>query len=415
MYRSLILALLLVPALVVGQTVEEKNEEWNQSPFGERGVYQLESQFSYISVWGPTDLHDRISTSNGGTVSLVDGFLEVQSSATANATADLETVDRIIYRSGRQIEAAIKVGVKDAPTNGATAEWGIGTDTNGAFFRLDDGTLSVVYEHDGTEDETTRANMRGDAADCSNFDAVDDPAVYIIRFNWYGAGGASFFAYYPSDSETDTLRECHLHWEAPNSDSETWTNPNLPLFARVDAGANADNVNLTVGGRRAGTQGQDFNDPRSVGDFRATQTVGSADGLVPLICLKRESSFPTATDLNAVPVEVKSFGIATDQDLVARFVVDPDLTGASFGTPTDNVDGETAVVSDTSATALSSAKHVTAPFLVQGGSGNKQGPARSPEATNVPFIAEEPTCLAVDILGGTDGTVTSTLQAIARW
>lgn len=394
-------------------TAFAQNGEWNQTAFGERGVYELESQFSYISAWGVTDLHDRVTTTNGGTVSLNNGFLEVQSGTTNNATADLETVERVIYESGRQIEASIKIGVQDAPTNGATAEWGLGTDDNGAYFRLTDGTFSVVYEDSGTEVETTRENFRADNAACVDFDPTEDPGIYIVRFSWYGAAGASYWVYYPRDDEPTTLRECLLHYEAPDNDGDVWNNPNLPIFASVDSGSNGDDVVLTVGGRRAGTQGKMTQNFRSTGDFRFSQAVAAADDLVPLICARRESDFPTASDLNAIPLSLIGFGLVTNNDALVYFVTDPDLTGASFGTPTFAVDGETALEMDKSATALSNPKHVSAPYLVSGGQGNQMGGSRISPNLTVPFIGEDPTCLAANV--DTDSTITSTLRINEGW
>lgn len=406
-----VLILLLLPVLAFGQSLE-KEKDWVQSAFGSRAMFEYSPEFSYLSVWGTSALRDIETTANGGAISLNNGFIRLDSGSSADASADLETVERVAYIPGREAELSIRIEVINAPVNGAVAEWGIGNSRNGAFFRLGDGIFSVVYRSRGTDTEIVRADFSADAADCQDFDPVDDEAIYRMRYSWYGSGGVQFIVNYPKASQPDTIQTCILHYHVPDN---PWDNPNLPIFARVDNtdASDDDQVIIEVGGRSADILGMLRYSSRQSGDFRAGQSVATADGLVPLICLRRESDFPDATIANTVDMQIVGFDIITDQDTAVFILLDPDITGGTFGTPTHHLDGETALESNTGATSVSSTKQVSGPYLFEGGGG--PDPATGGTfALQLDFVGNEPICLAADALT-TDATITSSVRILERW
>lgn len=413
--RLLVLLLLVAsPALAAPET---SNVPRNIGPFGAAASYELTNIFSLQSTFGPTYRRDIETTTNSGAIALDGGYIEVKTGTTTGSTAQLDTVERGQYQPGKGAEAGLAVNVVTPPTGDGVAEWGLGDGDNGAFWRLKgDGSVCVVYERATTEQEFCGSDLNGYRAD--EISPASEAYIYVVRFNWYGVGGAQFVAYATHEGYAGTLRPLVAHTFAPEN-GLAMEDPNLPIFASVDNGATTTDVEIEVGGRRYDIQGKFKPETRISGEYRIGQTVtASGDPVTPLVCMRREDPFPEAGRQNAVNVYIEGFGIETDEDLIVWFAsVDDlaDLTGESFGTPSQHSDGETAVESDKNSTAIANVEAVDGPWLRAGGDTGNRSRLTSEKGRRIPFVSTNPTCLVAIVPGGTDATVDSTVRVVEEW
>lgn len=385
-------------------------------PFGEMGVYNLENILSYQSTWGVTNRHDFTETANGGSVDLENGFISLETSTSANGSSALTTVEYGRYEPGRVVQVGIGVIPTTPPTGDAIAEWGAFTDSNGAYFHQKVGSFCVVYENAGTEDETCGVSNFNGETKPDDFDPTVDGAVYVINMNWYGIGGAEYIAYYADEDAPGTLSRWVMHRHAPTN-GQSFEDPNLPIKISADNGTSGANVEYQVGGRRYDVTGVVQAEFRRSGDYRLNQTVtASGSPITPLICIRRKSEWPPGSGrTNTVGVYIDSFEIVTDVDTVVWIMLNPDLTGASWGTPEAHVSSETAIETDTSSTSLSNQEAVSGPYLIPGGSGPQKFTTGSAVSLRVQAVNNRPICLVARVPGASDATVDSSLLAVETW
>jgi len=184
--------------------------------------------------------------------------------------------------------------------------------------------------------------------------------------------------------------------------------PNLPLRVRADNASTTTDIQVDVGGRRYGLQG-DFNPPTQwSGELRLSQSVAAADGYVPAVCVRKENPYPEAGRVNTVNAYVESLDLRSDQDLSYVLTVGGTLTGASFADPEGYDDGDVAVEYDTSATAISGQTRVAGPFGIDGDGNRNQRTVESGEGARIPVINGKPTCVLVSV--ATDATIDTWLR-----
>jgi hypothetical protein len=383
-------------------------------PFGEKGVYELTNIISLQSTFGLSTQRDVTSTANGGTVGLSGGYLEVKADTQSGSTAALETVDRGQYQPGKGAEMGIGVRVVTAPTGDGVAEWGLGDGDNGAFFRLKSGGLCVVYERAGSESEACEGSFNGSLG---GFNPTSEAGVYVIRFNWYGVGGAEWFVYEPNARSGGTLREHLVHSFVP-ANGQAMEDPNQYIFARVDNGATTTAVEIEVGGRRYDVQGK-FKPPvRKTHARRTGVSVGTS--YTPIICVRKEDPFPESGRQNSINAFFASFvpQVETEDITVVFAKVElADLTDANFVDPPDYDDGNTALEYDISSTAVSDFTILQGGFTFEAGatSGPNQGPKLGEDKTErVDIIRNTPTCALAKTDANT-ATVDATLRVTEEW
>lgn len=401
-----------VLVVAAGSAWAQNKPPQNISPFGEAATYELTNIISLQSTFGTSTLRDVVTTANGGTVSLDGGYLEVKADSQNNSTADLSTVNRGQYQPGKGAETGMGLIVNTAPTNDGVAEWGLGDGDNGAFWRLKgNGDFCVIYERADTEQEFCEGSLNGE--DAGRVDPVNEAYVYVIRFNWYGVGGASWFAYRADAAYETTLQPLHVHTFVPDN-GQAMEDPNQPIFAFVDSASTTTQVEVEVGGRRYDVQGR-FRPPRRLtGQRREGQSVASADGYVPLVCVQRENPFPASGRQNSVNAFIApdETVIESNNDIDVVYTTGGTLTGASFADPDGYDDGDTALEFDTSATAISGQTRLAGPFRLDGGKEKKVGPVAAKGET-IPLVGTDPTCILGEV--NSDSTVDTYLNVREEW
>lgn len=407
-------ALILIAALLLAWPAHAQTRDvpQNVGPFGEAATYELTNIISLQSTFGLSTQRDVTVTTNSGSVGLDGGYLEVRSGTTTDSTAALETVDRGQYQPGRAAEAGIGIRVVTPPTGDGVAEWGIGDGDNGAFWRIKADSKCVVYERAGTEQEFCDGALNGRQAD--SWQPETKAFVYVIRFNWYGVGGAQYVAYAPDDRWSGTLRPNVVHTFVP-SNGQAMEDPNQYIFAQVDNNTTTTDVEVEVGGRRYDIQGEFKPPTRKTHHRRTGLSVGTS--YVPVICVRKEDPFPEAGRQNSINAFLAAFvpNVATENINVVFATVDAsDLTGASFVDPPDYADGDTALEYDISSTAVANYTVVAGSFPYAAGTNENKGSLGDDKQERIDLIRTDPTCALAKTDANT-ATVDATLRVTEEW
>lgn len=423
-FAAALVATVAVPSVVAAQSWGQLQYEKmgkRVGPFGEYGTYELTNIISLQSVYGTSTLRDIETTSGSGGIALDGGYIELTTGTTSGSSAQFDTVKRGQYQPGKAAEVGMGAYLVTPPESGnEIAEWGSGDDDNGVFWRYTDNNsdgdfeLCVVYERNQSEEIACEGGGEGATAfseGLGGFDPTSEAAVWAIRFNWYGAGGAEYFIYDPNKNYNGTMREQLVHRFVP-ADGQAMDDPNLPIFARVDNGSDTTNVELEVGGRRYDIQGS-FKPPRrQTGARRQGQSVAAAGGFVPLICVRREDPFPESGRQNSINAFIEGNTIEATNDLDFVYTTGGTLTGASFSTASGYADADSALEYDTSATAISGQTRIAGPFRIEGGK-EKKTSASTTKGERIPLIGTDPTCLLGDV--SSDSTVDTYLRVNEEW
>ena len=155
--------------------------------------------------------------------------------------------------------------------------------------------------------------------------------------------------------------------------------PNLTIRGVVtNGGASASTgLDLFVTGRSFKVLGSFDPISRLTTERRLEAGVGTT--IEPFISFRRKNDFPAGANRpNSVTVSIGGLDILSDTNILFEIRLNPTLTGASFGTPTNTTASETALESDVSATALSGGELVFA-GLASSGQGNKASLTDIPE------------------------------------
>jgi hypothetical protein len=413
--------LIAAPALAAEGDVQE-TQGLRFTPYGEAMTAELTNIISLQSVFGTSTQRDIETTTNTGAIGLDTGYIELTTGTTTGSDARLETVDRGQYQPGKGAESGMGVRLVTVPDSGTeAASWGLGDGDNGIFWRYHDADsdgdfeLCVIYERAETEDETCEGSFNKQGL--GSFDVTTGGAIYIVRFNWYGFGGADFLLLQPGDSGVTGLVPRLVHRHVPAA-GQALEDPNLPIFAEVDNGNGTTNVELEVGGRRYDIQGK-FRPPlRKTHARRTGVSVGTS--YTPIICVRKEDPFPESGRQNSVNAFFASFTptVETEDITVVYAKVElADLTDANFVDPPDYDDGNTALEYDISSTAVSDFIILQGGFTFEaGGGGFFADPAKLGEdkTERVDIIRNTPTCALAKTDANT-ATVDATLRVTEEW
>lgn len=184
--------------------------------------------------------------------------------------------------------------------------------------------------------------------------------------------------------------------------------PNLSLYAEVRNEDDAENFEMELGGRQYSIVGNTNPKFRFVSDFRVDESTDTTP--IPLVTFRRKTGFLDRS------VKIQGFNaICSGENHILEIYIGPSLTGASYGTPTDHTAAETAVESDTSATALSGGILVWQ-TLVPASSGTGSS---ADILTSVDFLLDipekEPVTLAARTVTGTGTLDVGLLRLKEEW
>lgn len=391
----------------------------NQDLLGNVKTSQLTPNMTLKSIYGLSELRDRVVTAGAGVVqgSFTTGTGEYRVATTANGadSAVLLSAERGRYQAGYSAIAGVGCRIPAPPTGTQVVYWGLGDDpaaasANGVFYGVDATGMFVAVFRDGTETRVPRASWNGDRMDGTGESGIDldlaDGNVYQIEFTWYGYGPVRF-TIVDQKSPAGVSFPITNH-TFRNDGGTSLTDPNLPLCVSVANGGTAAATEVFVGGRQYSIQGRIVTPQRQTSERLIGATVGGT--VIPLISFQRKAAYSSAS------LKLAEYEILSDDQLVVEVRFNPTLTGAAFGTPTNTLATETAVESDTTATALSGGILVTS-SLVAANTRQSQFVARGvlpandlPEGATPGIVT-----LAAVVPGGGPATVSAILKVTEEW
>lgn len=362
-----------------------------------------------LPTYGTTDRRDVVTVTGGGTVTAADGELSVATSAAANDTAQLDTVDRSAYIPGSQGQVGIGVRVPTLPADDQVGRWGLYDDANGFGWAVDADGAYLFYRSDSTETEIRLEDANIDPLDGSGPSSrtldMTDGHVYHIDFVWYGYGAIVWSVMLDRPDGSSRVYPVHVY----NPDGVlSIEDPNQAIRIDVENGATGGAFDLRVGGRQFSQyrgdvrrQARDLHQP--VYDV----TLSAEPDWTPLICARRKST------VNSRPNSIRSwlvgYSLLASANLETRMTVDDSVTGGTWGAPTGVDAGETSIETNTSMTSVTPGDVVHRGLLSSATGTSKEGLARSEERDDMPVTLAA--CLWARPFSGTP-TVTA---AIMDW
>lgn len=387
-----------------------------RGPLGMFGEYRVSQSFQIIelkSTHGVSAFRDITTVAGTGAITNSNGEFELSTGTTTGSTAQLDSAERGRYIPGVEAQCGLGVRLNHTFTSDQFAEWGYFDDDNGFGFGTDATGIYVFYKRAGSKTKIYQSNWNVDKLDGSggsgniseyNLD-LSEGHVFEIDFVWYGYGTVEWRLLI-NDADTQRQYSKVVHRFNP-SGTNSIADPNLPIRAYVDNGSTSTDIDLYVGGRQFSVFTTYSPNRRVNGEYRLDQSIGASTAFVPTVSFRRK----TDAKSKGVSVKVAGVGIITDQDIVWELRLASSLTSASFGTPTDVTATETAVETDTSATALTGGEFLGGGLLSASGSGSK-----SKGSSEVEVVVDLPNSDSVTLcIRPVDATTSPTVSVFLRW
>lgn len=379
------------------------------SQFGEIRVSEPSQQINLKSIYGVSALRDITTTAGSGSITNTSGEYVLKTTASGADSAIFDSAERGRYIAGQDAEAGIGIRVTDTPSGNQDLKWGYFDNTNGFGFGQDPTGIYVFTRKDSTTLKTYQSDWALDKLDGqgdSGF-TLDLSAGHIfqINFSWYGYGAIEFKAVTFGEDSEQTMTKVHRIRKA---DEVSVSDPNLPIRVEIANNGTADAFeSLYVGGRQFATIGK-FIPARRVTSERRLSQGSIGETVLPTVSFRRKSGF------DSVSVKAQGISIVTTADVIVEIRTGGTLTGTSFGTPTNTTASETAVESDTSATAITGGELIYSDLIEAGQGKSSSGSARIP-LTDQDFIGTDPITICIRQVSGTGGTATTLFRVLEEW
>lgn len=355
--------------------------------------------FNYTSNYGISALRDVISTSGSGTVTNTQGFYQLSTTTTPNASATLDTAERGKLFPGNSFETGVSVRVPVAPTGTQKATWGYFDGTNGAYFGQDSTGVFIGVLNNGVEvfkvyqSSWNEDRLNGSGPSKLTLDTTTGK-MYQIRFG-YEYGIIEFRIVFVNTLNFQQIVVCHRQTQGTNA--VLLSDPNQVVRVHVGNGGSGGSFSTDVRGRYYAVLGPTVPTNRITSEIRLNMTAG-AGALVPAISFRRKAIFPDGSNRNnSVNVQISGFDILASADVRWQLRYGSTLTGASFGNISDTPSSETCCQSDVSATAISTTTGIK---IMSGFAKGGQNSAGQSFPIDTVLNGTSPVTLAVTSLSG---------------
>jgi hypothetical protein len=303
-----------------------------------------------------------ITENNNATITQSNNMAILQTTATANGQAILESRRKITFRVGQGALARFDcVFTKGAPAG--SRQWvGVGDADDGFFFGFDGDGFAVQYRTNGSDTTINQVDWNIDKLDGAGPSGMtllpNKGNVYQIS---YGAGFGNVNYSIESDTTGDMVLVHTIAYSNANTVPSTY-NPTFPMCAEAHNGGATTNVTLSVNSMSSFIEGED----KVTGPLQAYAfTPINVTTTVPLFTLSNLTTFAGIT--NKVNALLKSISLVNDTNGAGTFklIENGTLTGAGAYTPISA--GTSVMAVDTAASA------VTGGRLLWAGSVQKDG------------------------------------------
>lgn len=349
-----------------GYVWDSETNEWQRSSskitlthetvFDEVLVGERNSIFNLKPTWGTSVFRDAESVSGtGATIGETGGELRLQTGTSTNGFAKIRTRQRGVYKPGQAGEIGIGIRIPVQPTSTAYAEWGYFDDDNGIGYGYDATGLYVFYKTGGTKTKTYQTNWNVDTMDGTGISGltldVSDGLVYQIEFVWYGYGSIRYFI---NMNKNNVKQRFEVH-RTNVEGALTIVDPNQYINIEAYNGADSTtNLNVYLGGRQFSTIGGfGENQRRPVLEKLSNYTTPTNTNWLPLIAVRKKSTFGPSNRNNSVTAIFKESVVASDGEVETRVTFGGTTSNLAWATPETWAASETACeVKVTGGTAL---------------------------------------------------------------
>lgn len=351
------------------------------------------------SVYGISDIRDKVAEVGTGTVTNTAGEYVVSTGATAGGTASLSSVEYGRYVAGFEATPGLGVRVPVLPVGDQIARWGYFDDNNGFGFGVDATGFFVFIRKGGTETITYQPDFE---FDCGLLD-LSFLRIYRMPFRWYGSGPVGFEISDEEDFKEPSIKRIHII--RAQDDEPITEEANLPIRIEVDNGTQDTDLTVYVAGRQFFIQGNYNPSTRITSQSNEAVSVGGT--FLPLVSFRFKSGF------EGISAKLGGGDLLTASANIRYEVrVGGSLTGASFGAP-DNIPAtETGLEVDTSATAITGGQKIFE-GLANSGAGNRSGQTGE-GISDIDLPKDTVITLGAVSLGGT-ATVSAVFRVQEEW
>lgn len=278
---------------------------------------------------------------------------------------------------------------------------------NGVYFFINSSGINVAVSRDGVETVIPSSNFNVDKLDGTGPSNVTwNPLqgyVYAIHSSWYGYGVIEFgiFAGTSSSSE-QKLIVCHRYY---NTSSTSLKNPNLNISVSLENQATTALAQVFVSGRHFSIWGNYTPIYRSNSTYRLAASVNSTTTFIPILSIKRKPGY----DGNCV--RIHSLDFSATSDVLVQVRVKTALTGANFVNLPDQDVNESIVLSDSTATAISTPGIIIWTGLIP----NDKSALRQIDQINVVVSEQDIVTVCAKALSITNGSLTCVFRWVEEW
>lgn len=361
--------------------------------FNQRITVEPTQQFVYKSVFPISSQRDKDTTTGDASISQENG--SEYRLRTTSGTAMFQTKQSGDYIPYSTLLPGVAVRTVGVPTGNAKMLWG--------YFDYNDGVVNgifVEYNASGLFHKVVKSGVESYSQEITV--NTEQGKIYQFPFVYYGYGFAGLDVVERNNQNVMINRRLSTYYP----DSETiMDNSNLPLSIRVEGdGAQLD---VFVGGRHISVLGKNDRVFRTVSETRKEQGSIGSTNYYPLLSVRQKTAFKN------IFTEIGDVEIISDADLEFAIFLNPTLTGASFGAPSNYFPSECATEWDKSATAVAAGQQIFGGIL-RGGSGQNQS-FTSITLPDKPLTGDDIISFCVRRISGTNATASMNAKVRENW
>jgi len=319
------------------------------SSFDEVRVVEKTPIYELKSIYGKSVLRDIYSSNGTAQINnaVGDGQYELCVFG-ANDNAKMQSAERGTYSAGKGAEVGIGVRIPQLLTSNQYIQFGLYDDSNGFYFKYNKDGLNVGRRRNGIDSNVIQSNLNIDKLDGTGpseliYDAKKG-YIYYIRFSWYGFGQIEYSL--STKTKYNTQRSVVLHRTFVEQETSIKT-PNLPLTVEINNGGFASSNYVYVSGRQYSIVGRNIPTRRTNGTYVANVTINSLNTFVPVMSIRKKTGY------YGNRVEITSADFVTSTPQLIQLRIGGTLTNANYRPLPNQINTETAVEYDTSASAIS--------------------------------------------------------------
>ena len=265
---------------------------------------------------------------SAGTVTQSNSKAVLQTGASANSSAALETYDALRYVPGVgalvRFTAIFTTGISDS-----TQIIGIGDDTDGFFFGYNGTSFGVLRRQNGVDNWIPQTSWNKDKFDGTGLSGVTLDTtkgnVYSINYQWLGFGAINFLIENPATGETVVVNR--IEYANANTVPSVY-NPTLPVFAKVENTTNTANVTLQTPSAMAfieGIPGSALSTRNSIDASKTSVTTQEA-----ILTIRNKSTFQSRTNRVRIRFDFLSCSGDSTKFTTFKLIRNATLTDTSY-------------------------------------------------------------------------------------